>query len=161
MPADVRIYSDYCTWTDKSYVNKLIDAAVTARVGLHLVRGHATLYITAACKSCSCATQRAGWSSEIGADSHQVVWPGWDGGEEWREQAVTYAQAIAADPRAPWVVRSVEIGSEVLLAQQMSNAELIAEMATMRQNLSAYGMAVSTSDQPSFLLVRRAEASLV
>lgn len=66
----------------------------------------------------------------------------------------TYTSAILSDPRAAWVVRSVEIGSEVLLDDQLSSTDLVAEMAAMRGNLSQYGIAVATSDQPYYLLVR-------
>ncbi|KAL9935568.1 hypothetical protein V8E36_005916 [Tilletia maclaganii] len=94
----------------------------------------------------------AAWENGLGL--HLLIWFGFDGGNEWHHRKRDILRTIKNNPRAPFVVRAVVVGSEPLFDSVMPPGQLAAQIMDVKQKLSAYtgkglrGMQVTLSDMP-------------
>ncbi|KAK0529377.1 hypothetical protein OC834_003716, partial [Tilletia horrida] len=94
----------------------------------------------------------AAWENGLGL--HMLIWFGFDGGDQWRTRKRDLVRTIKADRRAPFVVRSVVVGSEPLFDSVLEPEELAAQIMDVKDKLSNYtgkgldGMQVTLSEMP-------------
>ncbi|SPO37222.1 uncharacterized protein PSFLO_02694 [Pseudozyma flocculosa] len=92
----------------------------------------------------------AAWEHGLGL--HMLLWFGFDGGDVWKTRKRTLMQAIQYNPRAPFVVRAVVVGSEPLYDWALDPDSLAVQIRDFRQQLAPWtqrgdtGMQVTLSD---------------
>lgn len=91
------------------------------------------------------------WDANLGVFA--LVWFGYDGGNAWRGSKDALIRTMATNPRAKFVLRSVDLGSEPLFDGVMPATGLAHEMKAMKAALQPHsasggykGMQVALSD---------------
>jgi len=94
----------------------------------------------------------AAWENSLGL--HMLIWFGFEGGNKWRTRKRDIIRTIKYNPRAPFVVRAVVVGSEPLFDWVLSPDELAQQIVDVKNKLSDYtrkgldGMQVTLSEMP-------------
>ncbi|KAG6886519.1 hypothetical protein C0992_003626, partial [Termitomyces sp. T32_za158] len=86
----------------------------------------------------------AAWGAGIGVQA--LIWFGFDGGDEWKGRRDTLFATLHANPKAKFVTRVLQFGSEPLFDWVLSPNDLIAQVNGAKANLSSLHIPVTVSD---------------
>ncbi|KAH9176339.1 glycoside hydrolase superfamily [Lactarius sanguifluus] len=86
----------------------------------------------------------AAWDNTLGV--HALIWFGYSGSSQWKSRRDTLFSTLHSNPKAKFVTRVVQFGSEPLYDQVLSPAQLTAQVIAAKQNLSDIGIPVTVSD---------------
>ncbi|KAH9061297.1 glycoside hydrolase family 17 protein [Lactarius vividus] len=86
----------------------------------------------------------AAWDNTLGV--HALIWFGYTSSSQWKSRRDTLFSTLHSNPRAKFVTRVVQFGSEPLFDQVLSPAQLTAQVIAAKQNLSDIGIPVTVSD---------------
>lgn len=86
----------------------------------------------------------AAWDSTLGV--HALVWFGFDGSDIWKSRRDTLFAALHANPKAKFVTRGVQFGSEPLFDDVLTPNQLAAQVIAAKKNLSSLNIPVTVSE---------------
>ncbi|KAG6889001.1 hypothetical protein C0995_004469 [Termitomyces sp. Mi166 len=86
----------------------------------------------------------AAWGAGIGVQA--LIWFGFDGGDEWKGRRDTLFAALHANPKAKFVTRVLQFGSEPLFDWVLDPYDLIDQVNAAKANLSSLHIPVTVSD---------------
>ncbi|KAJ8072061.1 hypothetical protein PM082_015619 [Marasmius tenuissimus] len=86
----------------------------------------------------------AAWNAGIGV--HALIWFGFDGGDIWKTRRDVLASALHSNPRAKFVTRTVQFGSEPMFDWVLDMPTLASEVRKYKQNLADLQIPVTVSD---------------
>ncbi|KAK0212161.1 glycoside hydrolase superfamily [Desarmillaria ectypa] len=86
----------------------------------------------------------AAWEAGLGI--HALIWFGFDGGDIWKTRRDTLFATLNANPKAKFVTRVVQFGSEPLFDSVLSPEDLAAQVLAAKANLSSLGIPVTVSE---------------
>ncbi|KAK0448915.1 glycoside hydrolase superfamily [Desarmillaria tabescens] len=86
----------------------------------------------------------AAWEAGLGI--HALVWFGFDGDDIWKTRRDTLFVALHANPKAKFVTRVVQFGSEPLFDNVLEPGDLVAQVLAAKANLSSLGIPVTISE---------------
>lgn len=86
----------------------------------------------------------AAWKSGLGV--HALIWFGFDGDDVWIKRRDTLFAALHGNPRAKFVTRVVQFGSEPLFDNVLPHEELASQVMAAKANLSSLGIPVTVSE---------------
>lgn len=82
------------------------------------------------------------YTADLGV--HALVWFGFEGGKEWIQRSQDLIATLNTNPKAPFVTRAVQFGSEPLFDQAVSVTSLKNRIASMQRNLTSLQIPVSS-----------------
>ncbi|KAK0458407.1 glycoside hydrolase superfamily [Desarmillaria tabescens] len=83
----------------------------------------------------------AAWGADLGV--HALIWFGFDGDNIWETRRDTLFATLHANPKAKFVTRTVQFGSEPLYDNVLSEEDLAAQVLAAKNNLSSLGIPVT------------------
>ncbi|KAI0746443.1 glycoside hydrolase superfamily [Daedaleopsis nitida] len=86
----------------------------------------------------------AAWDNGLGV--HALIWFGFDGDDLWIGRRDTLFAALHANPKAKFVMRVVQFGSEPLFDNVLPHTQLAQQVVLAKQNLSSLGIPVTVSE---------------
>ncbi|KAF9447196.1 glycoside hydrolase family 17 protein [Macrolepiota fuliginosa MF-IS2] len=86
----------------------------------------------------------AAWQNGLGV--HALIWFGFDGDDLWIGRRDVLFAALHANPKAKWVTRVLQFGSEPLFDNVLPHDELAAQVLSAKQNLSSLHIPVTVSE---------------
>ncbi|KAI0266830.1 glycoside hydrolase superfamily [Gloeopeniophorella convolvens] len=86
----------------------------------------------------------AAWDNTLGV--HALVWFGFDGDDKWKDRRDTLFATLHTNPKAKYVTRVVQFGSEPLFDSVLSPADLTSQVKSAKQTLSNLGIPVTVSE---------------
>ncbi|KAK0471557.1 glycoside hydrolase superfamily [Armillaria novae-zelandiae] len=86
----------------------------------------------------------AAWEAGLGV--HALIWFGFDGDDKWKTRRDTLLAALHANPKAKFVTRVVQFGSEPLYDNVLSPLKLATQVLAAKENLSSLGIPVTISE---------------
>ncbi|KAK0212163.1 glycoside hydrolase superfamily [Desarmillaria ectypa] len=86
----------------------------------------------------------AAWETGLGI--HALIWFGFDGDNIWKTRRDTLFAALHANPKAKFVTRVVQFGSEPLFDSVLSPEDLAAQVLAAKAYLSGLGILVTVSE---------------
>nr|GAT52508.1 b-(1-6) glucan synthase [Mycena chlorophos] len=86
----------------------------------------------------------AAWDAGIGV--HALIWFGFDGSNEWTHRRDALFSILHSNPKAKFVTRVVQFGSEPLFDSVLPPATLAAQVRSAKENLTILGIPVTISD---------------
>ena len=86
----------------------------------------------------------AAWEAGIGV--HALVWFGFDGDDKWKTRRDALFASIKSNPKAPFVTRVVQFGSEPLFDGVLSPEELTTQVQAAQKTLKSVGVPVTVSE---------------
>ncbi|KAH9176449.1 glycoside hydrolase superfamily [Lactarius sanguifluus] len=86
----------------------------------------------------------AAWDNSLGV--HALIWFGFDGTNEWKRRRDTLFGALHSNPKAKFVTRVVQFGSEPLFDSVLSPDDLTEQVLAAKRSLSSLGIPVTVSE---------------
>jgi len=86
----------------------------------------------------------AAWTAGLGV--HALIWFGFDGGDEWITRRDSLFKTLHSNPKAKFVTRVVQFGSEPLFDGVLSPDALAGQVWYARDQLKGLGIQVTVSD---------------
>ncbi|KAJ6457141.1 glycoside hydrolase superfamily [Mycena vitilis] len=86
----------------------------------------------------------AAWDAGIGL--HALIWFGFDGGDEWKGRRDALLGILHSNPKAKYVTRALQFGSEPLLDSVLDPQSLATEINNAKSNLSSLQIPVTISE---------------
>ncbi|KAJ8462146.1 hypothetical protein ONZ45_g18041 [Pleurotus djamor] len=86
----------------------------------------------------------AAWDSGLGV--HALIWFGFNGDDVWKKRRDTLLGALHANPKAKYVTRVLQFGSEPLFDWVLSPDDLAKQVTQAKANLSSLGIPVTVSE---------------
>ncbi|KAI0062920.1 hypothetical protein BV25DRAFT_1803220 [Artomyces pyxidatus] len=86
----------------------------------------------------------AAWDNTLGV--HALVWFGFNGDDEWIGRRDTLFSSLHSNPKAKFVTRGVQFGSEPLYDNVLSPDDLTAQVIAAKANLSSLNIPVTVSE---------------
>ncbi|KAJ7650863.1 glycoside hydrolase superfamily [Roridomyces roridus] len=86
----------------------------------------------------------AAWDAGIGV--HALIWFGFDGGNEWMTRRDSLLASLHSNPKAQFVTRAVQFGSEPLFDQVLGVSALATQVKDAISNLASLHIPVTVSD---------------
>ncbi|PIL34110.1 hypothetical protein GSI_03821 [Ganoderma sinense ZZ0214-1] len=86
----------------------------------------------------------AAYANGLGVQA--LIWFGFDGGSQWEQRRDSLFATIHSNPKAKFVTRAVQFGSEPLLDGVLSPSDLAAQVRSAQDQLASLGIAVTVSD---------------
>lgn len=86
----------------------------------------------------------AAWNNNLGV--HALIWFGFDGTDEWIGRRDTLYAALHANPKAKFVTRVLQFGSEPLFDNVLPHDQLAKQVMLAKQNLSSLHIPVTVSE---------------
>jgi len=86
----------------------------------------------------------AAWDAELGVQA--LIWFGFDGGNEWESRRNSLLSTLHSNPKAKFVTRAVQFGSEPLFDSVLPPSTLAAQVTAAKSNLSSLQIPVTVSD---------------
>jgi len=83
---------------------------------------------------------------KAGVGVYALIWFGFNNDNVWMRRRDALIKTIQNNSLAPYVVRSVDVGSEPLFDQVLSPPDLAKQVRNVRSKLSKYGIPVSISE---------------
>lgn len=101
--------------------------------------------------NCDASWHNDAWvnaAADAGLGVYALVWFGWDNPNDWKWRMDALVKTILTNPKAPWVVRNVAVGSEPLFDWALDPDSLATQIYSLRQKLSIYGIKTTISEMP-------------
>lgn len=86
----------------------------------------------------------AAWEATVGV--HALIWFGFDGGNQWQTRRDTLFADLKSNPKAKFVTRLVQFGSEPLFDSVLSASALAAQVTAAKKTLAPLAIPVTVSD---------------
>ncbi|KDQ57758.1 glycoside hydrolase family 17 protein [Jaapia argillacea MUCL 33604] len=86
----------------------------------------------------------AAWNNSLGV--HALIWFGFDGGDAWVNRRDTLFSILHSNPKAQFVTRGVQFGSEPLFDDVLPHGRLAKQVQLAKSNLSSLGIPVTVSE---------------
>ncbi|KAI0093193.1 glycoside hydrolase superfamily [Irpex rosettiformis] len=86
----------------------------------------------------------AAWNNGLGV--HALIWFGFDGGDEWIGRRDALFKSLHSNPKAKFVTRVVQFGSEPLFDNVLPHAQLAKQVTLAKANLSSLHIPVTVSE---------------
>jgi len=86
----------------------------------------------------------AAWDNGIGV--HALIWFGFDGDDKWKWRRDSLLASLHDNPKARFVTRGVQFGSEPLFDNVLPHNELTKQILHAKDNLSSIGIPVTVSE---------------
>ncbi|KAJ4480210.1 glycoside hydrolase superfamily [Lentinula aciculospora] len=86
----------------------------------------------------------AAWTAGLGV--HALIWFGFDGSDQWMTRRDELFATLHSNPKAPFVTRVVQFGSEPLYDGVLSPQDLANQVWDAKEQLSDLGIPVTVSD---------------
>lgn len=86
----------------------------------------------------------AAWDNGLGV--HALVWFGFDGGNQWKTRRDTLFATLKSNPKAKFVTRGVQFGSEPLFDSVLTPSQLAAQVTSAKSTLAPLGIPVTVSE---------------
>lgn len=86
----------------------------------------------------------AAWDAGLGV--HALIWFGFDGGKEWEKRRDDLFAILKSNPKAKFVTRLLQYGSEPLFDDVLSVSALAAQVTAAKKTLKPLGIPVTVSD---------------
>jgi exo-beta-1,3-glucanase (GH17 family) len=86
----------------------------------------------------------AAWDNGLGV--HALIWFGFEGTDEWKTRRTTLFSTLHSNPKAKFVTRAVQFGSEPLFDWVMDADDLAVQVTSAKKNLTSLGIKVTVSD---------------
>ncbi|KAH9978549.1 glycoside hydrolase superfamily [Lactifluus volemus] len=86
----------------------------------------------------------AAWDNTLGV--HALVWFGFDGSNKWMARRDSLFGTLHSNPKAVFVTRGVQFGSEPLFDGVLSPSQLTQQVLAAKSNLSSLGIPVTVSE---------------
>ncbi|KAI0779767.1 glycoside hydrolase superfamily, partial [Fomes fomentarius] len=86
----------------------------------------------------------AAWDNGLGV--HALIWFGFDGSDIWKTRRETLLAALHANPKAKFVTRVLQFGSEPLFDNVLPHAMLAQQVLAAKENLSSLHIPVTVSE---------------
>lgn len=106
----------------------------------------------------------AAWDAGVGV--YPLVWFGFDGGDQWKQRRDNIVNAIKSNPKGPYVVRGVVLGSEPLFDNVLPGDSMAKQIKSVSESLKPYtgskptDMQVTLSEMPYAFSVNSAAKSI-
>ncbi|EPT02621.1 hypothetical protein FOMPIDRAFT_114078 [Fomitopsis schrenkii] len=86
----------------------------------------------------------AAWENGLGV--HALIWFGFDSGNQWKTRRNKLFASLHSNPKAKFVTRGVQFGSEPLYDGVLPHAQLANQVKQAKANLSSLGIPVTVSE---------------
>ncbi|PFH45953.1 glycoside hydrolase family 17 protein [Amanita thiersii Skay4041] len=86
----------------------------------------------------------AAWTAGVGV--HSLIWFGFQGDNSWRRRKDELFSVLFSNPKAKFVTRVVQFGSEPLFDNAINAFELASEVRRAKKSLKQIGVPVTVSD---------------
>lgn len=86
----------------------------------------------------------AAWDNGLGV--HALIWFGFDGGNIWKTRRDSLFASLHSNPKAKFVTRVVQFGSEPLFDDVLPHAQLTSQVKAAKINLSSLSIPVTVSE---------------
>ncbi|KAN0105281.1 glycoside hydrolase family 17 protein [Russula decolorans] len=86
----------------------------------------------------------AAWDTSLGV--HALIWFGFDGTDQWIGRRDRLFRTLHSNPKAKFVTRVVQFGSEPLFDKVLSPDKLAAQVLSAKKNLSSLDIPVTVSE---------------
>ncbi|KAI0305743.1 hypothetical protein B0F90DRAFT_1815321 [Multifurca ochricompacta] len=86
----------------------------------------------------------AAWDNNLGV--HALIWFGFDGSDQWKTRRDKLFATLHSNPKAKFVTRVVQFGSEPLFDGVISPSELAAQVYSAKQALSDIDIPITVSE---------------
>ncbi|EIW82653.1 glycoside hydrolase family 17 protein [Coniophora puteana RWD-64-598 SS2] len=86
----------------------------------------------------------AAWNNGLGV--HALVWFGFTGGDQWVTRRNNLVHSIFSNPKAPFVTRGVQMGSEPLYDSVLTPDQLANQVTMLKAQLKHFGIPVTVSE---------------
>ncbi|THV05654.1 glycoside hydrolase [Dendrothele bispora CBS 962.96] len=86
----------------------------------------------------------AAWQAGIGV--HALIWFGFDGGEIWKTRRDSLVNSLSSNPKAPFVTRVVQFGSEPMYDSVLNVQDLASQVTQLKAKLAPLGIPVTISE---------------
>ncbi|KAF9647816.1 hypothetical protein BDM02DRAFT_3097479 [Thelephora ganbajun] len=86
----------------------------------------------------------AAWDAGLGV--HALIWFGFDGSDVWKTRRDSLFATLHSNPKAKFVTRAVQFGSEPLFDHVLPPDTLASQVKSAKQNLAPLGILVTVSD---------------
>jgi len=86
----------------------------------------------------------AAWDAGIGV--HALIWFGFNGGDQWETRRDNLLSTLHSNPKAKYVTRVVQFGSEPLFDNVLNHGELAAQVRSAKANLASLKIPVTISE---------------
>ncbi|KAF8502307.1 glycoside hydrolase family 17 protein [Russula emetica] len=86
----------------------------------------------------------AAWDTSLGV--HALIWFGFDGTDQWVNRRDSLFRTLHSNPKAKFVTRVVQFGSEPLFDHVLSPNELTAQVLSAKKSLSSLDIPVTVSE---------------
>ncbi|RDX50087.1 glycoside hydrolase family 17 protein [Polyporus arcularius HHB13444] len=86
----------------------------------------------------------AAWDNGLGV--HALIWFGFEGGTEWKNRRDSLFKSLHSNPKAKFVTRVVQFGSEPLFDGAISASQLAKQVLAAKKQLADLGIPVTVSD---------------
>ncbi|KAG1777729.1 glycoside hydrolase superfamily [Suillus placidus] len=86
----------------------------------------------------------AAWATGLGV--HALIWFGFDGGNQWIARRDSLVSSLISNPKAKFVTRGVQFGSEPLFDNVLPHSQLAAEVTSLKSKLLGVGIPVTVSE---------------
>ena len=88
---------------------------------------------------------KAAWDNGLGV--HALIWFGWDDPNIWKTRRDALFASLFSNPKAKYVTRVVQFGSEPLFDEALNPVSLLAEQVVLaKEKLRPLGIPVTVSD---------------
>ncbi|KNZ45446.1 uncharacterized protein VP01_80g3 [Puccinia sorghi] len=88
-------------------------------------------------------------AAAAGVGIYALIWFGFDNDDKWKGRKARVLQAIKDNPKAPYVIRAVTLGSEPLFDQVLPVEDLVAQIQDLKKQLHPFGIQVTLSEMPA------------
>lgn len=86
----------------------------------------------------------AAW--DVGVGVHALIWFGFDGSNQWQTRRDVLINSLNTNPKAKFVTRAVQFGSETLFDSALSPSELTSQVLSAKAQLADVNIPVTVSD---------------
>lgn len=86
----------------------------------------------------------AAWATGLGV--HALIWFGFDGGNQWMTRRDALVSSLTSNPKAKFVTRGVQFGSEPLFDNVLPHSQLASEVTSLKSKLLGVGIPVTVSE---------------
>ncbi|KAG0704512.1 glycoside hydrolase superfamily [Suillus ampliporus] len=86
----------------------------------------------------------AAWEAGLGV--HALIWFGFDGGDQWEARRDSLVSSLTTNPKAKFITRGVQFGSEPLFDNVLPHSELASQVLSLKSKLRGVGIPVTVSE---------------